>query len=70
MPIAGEHARREVGRLGNVERLPERDELVLELSHVATSARSRSSARAVRDLTVPRRTPSTSAVSCSDSSRK
>ena len=67
---AAEHGRYEVGSLGDVERAPERHELLLELSHLATSSRSRSSARAVLDFTVPRRTPSASAVSCSESSRK
>ena len=61
---AAMHARRERGRLR--EAVGEGAQVALE-RHASTSrlARSRSSARAVRDLTVPRATPSTAAVSSS-----
>ena len=65
-----ENTRREIRRLGDGEVAAEGDESPLELAHGSTSNRRRSRARAVRDFTVPRRTPSTSAVSSSLSSRK
>ena len=65
-----EHARHEIRRGRHVELAAEGQECPLELAHDPTSARRRSSARAVRDFTVPSLTPSTSAVSCSLSSRK
>ena len=67
---ASPHGRGEVGRLRDVELPSERDECPLELGHPSITSRSRASARAVRDFTVPRRMPSTVAVSSSESSRK
>ena len=62
------------GSGGYVDLLPERAEPRSSSAHrpllLASSARSRSSARARRDLTVPRRTPSVAAVSSSESSSK
>ena len=65
-----EDTRREIGRFGDGEVAAEGNECPLELAHGSTSNRRRPRARAVRDFTVPRRTPSTSAVSSSLSSRK
>ena len=65
-----EHGWNDVGSLGQVEVASDGEERLLELAHASTSPRSRSRALAVRDLTVPRRRPSTSAVSSSVSSRK
>ena len=67
-----EHGRDEIGRLRHRELAAEGDEGALEVVHgsTSTSARSRASARAVRDFTVPRRTSRTAAVSSSESSRK
>ena len=67
-----EHAHRDVRRRREGELLAEQHEGALELGHGLTSSRSRrrSSAREVRDLTVPRRQPSVEAVSSSESPRK
>ena len=66
----------EVGRRGPGDVLAQGEQLELELGHGAPTsstpacARRRSSAREVRDLTVPRRQPSAAAVSSSESSSR
>jgi len=65
---AGAHCRNEVGRGRKLELAAERDECVLERSHSVSLRRLR--ARAVRDLTVPTRTPRATAVSSSDRPRR
>ena len=70
-PIRASTAGTRSGAVRHVELAPEGDEGALELGHLLPPpARKRASARAVRDFTVPRRTPSTTAVSSSESSRK
>ena len=68
----GAHTRGQVRGVGPVKLAAELSEHAVELSHQQTSMRSRRrpSARASRDLTVPRAQPRAAAVSCSDSSRK
>ena len=68
-----EHGRGHVGLGRILELSAEQMQALLELAHSASSpssSRRRASARARRDLTVPRLTPSAAAVSSSESSRK
>ena len=69
---AAEHGVGDVGRVREGELVAEGEQGALELGHGPTPRRSRSRSRAreVRDLTVPRRQPSTSAVSSSERPRK
>ena len=71
-PAARSKARLELRRLGPGDLVSERAEAELELRHRVSSScsRSRPRAREVRDLTVPRRSDSTSPVSSSPRSRR
>ena len=70
------HGGGEVGRRRPGDVVAQGEQLELELGHGAPTsstpscARRRSSAREVRDLTVPRRQPSAAAVSSSESSSR